>query len=147
MSFLNYAKIFTTISKNNFDMSHKKEFTDRIYTHLDNCRKPYGYWTKERCWEEAKKYNTRVEFKKKANSPYLKASSKKWLDEICSHMNRLRKPNGFWTKERCRKEAIKYKSRNKFSRGSRGAYASANRNGWLDEICEHFYNPQNLILI
>ena len=67
------------------------------------CRKPQGYcyWTKERCWEEAKKYDRRVDFHKKASSAYSSAHRNKLLDEICYHMISLNKPDGYWTKERC----------------------------------------------
>ena len=52
--------------------------------------KPSGYWTKEKCHEEALKYNTRGEFQKKSSTAYVKSRKEKWLDEICIHM-KLRK--------------------------------------------------------
>jgi len=43
----------------------------------------------------------------------------------------------YWNiKERCFKESEKYNSRSSFKRNAAGAYLSANRNGWLEEICE-----------
>jgi len=48
-------------------------------------RKPTGYWTKERCHDEALKYNTRNEFKKNSTS-YQRAIANNWLNDICSHM-------------------------------------------------------------
>lgn len=97
-------------------------------------RKPSGYWTKERCWEESKKYNSRSEFNNKATSAYQMALRNKWLDEICSHMEEIIKPSGFWTKKRCQSEADKYITRREFKENSL-AYVRAQRNGWLDEIC------------
>ena len=41
------------------------------------------------------------------------------------------------TKEDCAMLALKYDSRNSFKKGEYGAYQSARRNGWLDEICNH----------
>ncbi len=46
----------------------------------------------------------------------------------------------YWTKERCKDESIKYKSRYSFQKNSGSAYSSAFKNGWLDEICSHIVN-------
>ena len=51
--------------------------------------------------------------------------------------NKKRKPNGYWTKENCKKEALKYTKRSDFNTKSNGAYESARKNGWLDIICSH----------
>ena len=56
------------------------------------------YWTKEKCLEEALKYNHRVEYQKYNHSSYNSALLNKWLDEICQHMTLQQKPNGYWTK-------------------------------------------------
>ena len=50
-------------------------------------RKLAGYWTLERCKEDALKYNSRSEWWKKSKSSYNKSSKEGWLDECCSHMN------------------------------------------------------------
>lgn len=44
---------------------------------------------------------------------------------------------GYWTKERCAKEAAKYITKSAFRNGSPGAFSSAYRHGWLDEICQN----------
>lgn len=44
--------------------------------------KPNGYWTKERTFEESKKYLTRGEFKIGNTSAYYTAVVNKWLDEF-----------------------------------------------------------------
>ena len=43
-------------------------------------------WTKEKILDEAKKYNSRSDFSKKANGAYKKAKEKGYLDEVCAHM-------------------------------------------------------------
>ena len=68
-------------------------------------------WSKERCAEEASKYISRSEFEKNCGSAVNSARDNGWLDEICSHMTRLHKPNNYWTKEKCAEEALKYKTR------------------------------------
>lgn len=42
-----------------------------------------------------------------------------------------------WDYNKIKKEAFKYNSRSEFQNGSRGAYKAAQRNGWLDGVCEH----------
>jgi predicted GIY-YIG superfamily endonuclease len=42
-----------------------------------------------------------------------------------------------WTLDACCAEALAYSSRSAFMRGSKGAYASARKNGWLQLICAH----------
>ena len=51
----------------------------------------------------------------------------------------MKKTNGFWTKEKCREEALKYKSRNDFRKGvgSNWAYRVSLKNNWMDDICTH----------
>ena len=44
-------------------------------------RKPPGYWTKEKCEQESKKYKTRSEFSKYSNGAYTRACKNKWIDE------------------------------------------------------------------
>lgn len=100
-------------------------------------KKPMGYWTKERCLEEALKYHSKREFRKNADGAYDAAFRNNWLDDICKDMTKLKKPNGYWTKEKCLEEANKYYTRNSFNISSKAAYAAAYKNGWLDDICKH----------
>ena len=105
-------------------------------------QKPSGYWTKERCAEEALKYQARSEFTKRCSVGYQIAARNKWLDEICSHMP-ARKPTkpSKWTKELCAKEAAKYGTRYEFLLGHKLAHQAAYKYGWLDEICQHMKQP------
>ena len=55
----------------------------------------------------------------------------------------MRKGNGYWTKEKCKEESIKYNSRKEFGNNSIGAYRSSIRNLWIDEICSHMIKKGN----
>ena len=57
-------------------------------------------------------------------------------------MARAAKPAGYWTKEKCIKEARKNKTFSQFRKNCASAYAIAWRNGWLDEIHEIFGNKE-----
>lgn len=95
-------------------------------------RKPYGYWTKERVFAEARKYQTKTEFFKGCVRGYNVARKKGWLDEIS--FKEGKRPNGYWTKENVFTEAKKYQTRTKFCRGCSSAYDVAKQNGWLSKM-------------
>lgn len=112
-------------------------FLDEICQHMDSSVSRIHYWTKEQCQEEALKYKTRKDFQEGCRGAYAAAYRNKWLDEICSHMERPTPHNRYWTIEKCREEALKYSTRKDFQEGSGGAYNAAKRMGLLDSICAH----------
>lgn len=101
-----------------------------------------SYWTKKKCIQEALKYDTKTELFKKSSSVYRIASQNGWLDEICSHMSGGNRSIGYWTKEKCREEALKYKTKSEFKKHSRGAHFSAYSSEWYDEICSHMVDAR-----
>lgn len=94
-------------------------------------------WTKETCTKEANRYSTRNEFLKGSASAYRIAQRNGWLDEVCTNLRYIQKPAGYWTKARCASYAKKYQHRNDFYQHAPTAYRSAQRNNWLDDICNH----------
>ena len=98
--------------------------------------KPPGYWTYERCKNEAKKYTSRTDFCNLACGAYTSALKHGWLDEICGHMH-VKWQKKWASKEICKIEAQKYKNRSEFQKKCVGAYTYAMRHGFLDEICQH----------
>lgn len=91
-------------------------------------------WTKESCHIEALKYTSRLEFQKGCRSAYRFAIHNKIIDEVCSHMILKIKPKNYWTKERCKEESMKYKTRHEFRCNSESAYAKTRISGWLDDF-------------
>jgi len=115
----------------------KNNWLNDISSHmLLTIRKPKGYWTKELVHKEALKYQRRREFKLGSGDAYSFAWKNGFLNDVCEHMI-LIKPKGYWTKDMCTKEALKYNIRLDFSLNSSSAYSIANKNNWLDEICQH----------
>lgn len=98
--------------------------------------KAYKKWTEETCQKEALKYNTRIEFCKKAKGAYNFAYANKIQDKICSHMKPISKQTK-WTKELCHERALKYNSRYKFSVYDKNAYNFSLSHGWINEVCSH----------
>jgi hypothetical protein len=111
---------------------------DDACQHMTEIKKSSNYWTKERCQEESLKYNTRREFQLKSGSAYSSSLKNGWLDEICSHMKICRRPDGYWTKEKCKEESSKYRTRYEFQKNNSSAYIQSRINKWLDEFFPKF---------
>ena len=94
------------------------------------------YWDKEKCKEEALKYNTRNEFRVKSGGAYNSARKQGWLNEICSHMLKHKRKIRL-TKKVCELEALKYNTKKEFKEKSNSIYSCAVKNGWISEICSH----------
>lgn len=95
-------------------------------------RKPRGYWNYERCFEEAQKYKTRMDFKNGSPRAYSLSAKKKWIDDY-KWFELLQLPNGYWTYERCFEEASKYSLMKDFSKQSSSAHSKASKEGWLKD--------------
>ena len=94
-----------------------------------------GYWTIEKCEEEAKKFSSKKDFRYKYPGAYNACIKNGWL-ELLSHMI-SKKQNGYWTKERCEEEAKKFSSKKDFKSKSESAYNACLKNNWVDEVCSH----------
>lgn len=213
----------------------KNNFSDEICKHMPIVKKPSGYWTFERCKEEALKHKTKREFVKKCPSAYKKSNKEKWLVDICSHMvslgdikhrciyayefsdnsvyvgltfdiddrkNRHKNDEGSavyrhthktgikpkliklteyleikiakkkegeyvekykesgwiilnivetgglgnmprkWTKENCKNESLKYKTKTEFRNNNKSAYNTTLKYKWMDYVCSHMINKK-----
>ena len=99
-------------------------------------------WNFENCKNEALKYTDRTSFIKFSSGAYKSASIYGWIDEICGHMP-IKIKRKFWDVDKCRVEALKYKTRNQFKKNACDAYSFAYRNNLLDEICVHMKRYNN----
>jgi len=126
--------------KKSYSKAVRAKWLDVCCKHMDYIQLPNGYWTKERCIEEAKKYKTKTEWSINSSSSYTIAHKNGWLDECTKHMKKLIKPKGYWTKERCIEEARKCKNISEWQKNSSSSYGSAKRNGWVNEIKELVFN-------
>lgn len=95
-------------------------------------RKPNGYWTYEKCFEEALKYSTRQEFQyaKGASRAYKAAVKNGWIEDYYWFIP-IRKKAGYWTESNCFEEAKKYQTKEDFKQKSPSAYAISCRKGWM----------------
>ena len=113
------------------------KFKERDIMRNDTTKKPRGYWTKEKIQILASKYETKSEFRKNNGSAYTKAHREGWVNDVCSHMTSSQKPTGYWTYDRCKKEALKYETKSEFQKVNGSAYSSSLKNGWVDIVCSH----------
>jgi hypothetical protein len=69
-----------------YTMAYKNDYLDKICMHMIVKHKQNGYWTFEKCKEEALKYNTKKEFNENSPSAYVIARRNEWLKQISTHM-------------------------------------------------------------
>jgi len=101
-------------------------------------RKKSGHWDNfENCKKDALKYQTRSDWQRESGSAFYGATRNGWREICCAHMKRRYKPLGYWSYERCKVDAKKYKSRSEWQENSGSAYIKAHLKGWLDECCSH----------
>lgn len=118
---------FRKISSCAYEVARKNKWLDEMTWFVPQIKES-GYWTKEKCIEEAKKYKSRGEFYQKGSSAYIYSKKNKWLDE----MTWLSSNRNKWDKDKIIEEAKKYNSRSDFSDKNRSAYEYARRNKLLD---------------
>jgi len=126
--------------------SQGDKFSTVAWTTLDDVRREFfninhrgiGYWTKDRCAEEAKKYKNRVDFMNNSQVAYTKARDiYKCLDDICNHMPpSLTK----WNYDLALKTAKKYKTRNELKLSEQTCWQWIKRNKLDDIMFAHMEN-------
>ncbi len=101
--------------------------------------KPPGQWNNNKwnCIASACLHNNRKAWRESEPRAYAAAQRNGWLDECCAHMDRLVKPAGYWTKERCIESAQPYATIIEWQKAGGGAYGAAAKNDWLEECCAH----------
>jgi hypothetical protein len=94
-----------------------------------------GKWSKEKCFEEAKKYKLRSEFQKNASQAYAISMQRGWIKEMTWFPKNREHTNGYWkNKENFLKEAKKYSSKNELAKGNLAAYTAGRKYGYLNEV-------------
>ena len=120
-----------------YKAASRRNLLDDICGHMIEVQKPRGYWTLETLQVEALKYTTRTEFQKANGSAYGAAGRMNLRDTICGHMTEIKKPDGYWSLEKLRDEALKYSSRQEFQQKNGAAYKAAGLMKCRQIICSH----------
>ena len=126
-------------SKVSYSLAIKNGWLDECCSHMVQVNKPKGYWNdKNNCLKEALKYNSINEWVKKCKSTYSIICRKEWFNECIAHMVKPKnKPCGFWSKEECIKDALKYKTKTEWRKSGSSSYQISLKNGWYAECSTH----------
>jgi len=88
-------------------------------------------WTKQACYKEALKYQTRGEFAECNSSAYDKARRNGWLADY-TWFEEQYKPAGYWDDfDNCYKAASKCRTKTEFQKKHNRAYVVARQNDWM----------------
>lgn len=91
-------------------------------------------WDKENVIKEGEKYLSKTDFARKNASAYRAALAGNYLNEIKFKMKTNRKPNGYYSKERCIELSKKFIHPGEFQKKEPSAYAVSRYKGWLKEF-------------
>jgi hypothetical protein len=102
---------------------------------LNEQRVPPGYWTPDTLKQKAEEFKTEGDFIKYASSAYQTARRMGVLDYVLQNL--IRTDRKKYTKDEVSKEALKYKNRNAFKKGSNSHYRAALAHKWMDDVTKH----------
>lgn len=125
------------LNSRGYNAAQHNKWLDLCCGHMNEGRKPNGYWTLELCKADAKQHTTRMSWSKSGGGGYTAARRSLWLDECCAHMEPSCKPIGYWTKCMCKQDALNFNTRKEWQSDSNSAYKIAYDNNWLEYCCSH----------
>jgi len=103
-------------------------------------RKKSGYWNvKENCIEDAKQYDSTIDWFKASPYAYKMADHHGVLKKCTEHMFEFKQPIKFWVFETCKTEALKFSSKRQWDKLSPISYSVAVKNNWVTELTTHMY--------
>jgi superfamily II DNA or RNA helicase len=97
-------------------------------------RRSRGYWSRERCFERAKKHGT---YEAIAADYPLRSTAYKlgcWFEIVRMYPPEPKTPKYLWPIDACVAEASKYKTRSEFCRGSYQVYKGCVDRGLIDQL-------------
>jgi len=92
-------------------------------------------WTKEKCFDVARKCSTKKEFREIYQSAYNNSRKNNWINEI---YDLFRPENKYDNIDLCREESKKYKNKTTFKLKNHNAYKTACDNNWIDMFFPKF---------
>ncbi len=115
---------------------------EKCKAHMVVVKKPNGYWTKEKCILDAKKFKNLKEWVKNSSGAYtISVKNKSWYNECIKHMEKERKVNAYWTKEKCIEESKKYRTTKEWVENAYDSYSAARRLNVLAECHKMMGRP------
>ncbi len=108
------------------------------YNLVRSDKMPAGYWTFEKCKEEAKKYKSRNDFCIGSSGAYDAASRNGWLDMLGDNIKLKTYPAGYWTYEHCYEAAMSCQTKNEFRNTYQTAYTVLKKSKALSDFEGHW---------
>ena len=113
-----------------YNIAHRRKWIENYDWLETRIKYPKGYWNNyDRCYHEAQKYKSRIEFQNGNKSAYSSSQKYGWLDDYIWF--RVKAKNKYWNKETCYEEAKKYKRVTDFARNAVRAYKLSRTEGWI----------------
>ena len=101
--------------------------------------RPDGYWTYERCKEEALKYKKRAHMQKAEGGAYSSMQKHGWIDELTSHMKKPTNQKINWNYDDCKKTIAQYNSLMEFRTKEKSMYIGILKNNWKELLSDLDY--------
>lgn len=123
-----------------YNVALKSGHYDEIVSHMGEPNKfqPQTKWTYDKVKEIYDMSKTLKELRTNHGQKVIMVAKKNgWHDEFSKHFTKDPHPNLFWTFDKVKKEAEKYKSRKEFGLMCPSAYQRAITMEWMDEISSH----------
>lgn len=108
-----------------------------LFSHLKSEKTPVSFWTLEKCKKDALKHESKTQWARSNSASYKASLKNDWMDKCCSHMPDPNLSRRKWTLEKCKKDALKHKSKNQWRIAKKSGYHAALTHGWLDQCCRH----------
>jgi very-short-patch-repair endonuclease len=140
----NYQAEWKAASPGAWTSAQKHGWLLEASKHMTGGHKSSGYWTKEALIADAQKHQAPSDWKNANASAYGTAIQNGWLDACCEHMVRIRKPEGYWTKEKALESARKFSTIIAWSQVDGPAYDAAKRKNWMKEATRHMVKTYSL---
>lgn len=93
-----------------------------------------AWWNFDTVQEVALRYTSKPEFRNKDSKAYYAAKRLGIIDEVCKHMEVVKRVNNYWTKEKVLKECIKYKTKSELLLKANSLYKAAKRLNFINEM-------------
>jgi len=133
---------FAKGSPSAYDSARRQGFLDDITKHMTLVKR--NKYTYDELKDITSQYDKLVDFRTNHYGAYQAAKSQGFLDELTSHMYKGNKKGSKWDDyEKVRLEALNYDNWRDFKKYSVGAFKSAGRNKWYDELTKHFRHRVN----
>jgi len=132
-----YRTKFCRESGGAYNTCLKNGWLEELCKHM-NSKQSFSF---DECKASALKFNSKSSFMKGAGKEHNFAKKNGWLNKICDHMPKYT-PKQYWTYDRCKSEALKYKRRTDLEKNSSRVITLIRENGWT-ELLDHMEKPHS----